>query len=421
MSDSLSNRSDFPSFLCKAIAEALPEMNDTTHNRLFSFQGTSDGNRVAAFSLSPPKKWFPAQWEGAVADAASMWAKPFSETAYGTSNEKGSAVDLKELTSGSIGSSMHRNTSLLPTSTILDEGVMPFNMDVPVAYSMANAGIIATVGMNEMVSPNAGSSADEKDQLDRDVIDAAIIMDSIETDRMPCPRLCGATFSSGVGGLAVFQNGNVKKMWHWWESSDLTRLASVPGLIGEGSVPNSPISNCPRTLNDLTKMICAAKEAQWGEHDESDVSSTGFPASGNFFEDESDADASSDSGEDTLVDDFAEVSESKRLPQSEFPNPIDDHFQPMVLSSELLQGERLEDASRIDVIGAESSLNPAVGPSSDMLTPVVKVSHSYDRVALNSQNRSLALGWKLGDFIVPVNILGPEGVLAMETKTNHCT
>ena len=210
----------------------------------------------------------------------------------------------------------------------------------------------------------------------------------------------------------AFHNGNVQKMWHWWERSDPTRLAAIPGMIGEpslndsklwrdysvagsvGVTRNSPTltsTNCPRTLKDLVNMTNAAKEAQWGEHDESDASSTGFPAlGGNFFED--DSDASSDSG-DEPVEEGAEVSESKRPPKDFFGSYFGTHQRPLPLPSDASHTSKREDAPT----GVFSS---TVGPASDMLTPQVKVSREFDRIALNRQSPDLALGWELGDLSV---------------------
>lgn len=85
---------------------------------------------------------------------------------------------------------------------------MPFEMDVHMAYHFSNAGAagFANVGMIELISPatiiSAIGSTEENDQAENDAREAAALMARIETDRMPCPRLCGATFSPGVGGLA---------------------------------------------------------------------------------------------------------------------------------------------------------------------------------------------------------------------------
>ena len=212
-------------------------------------------------------------------------------------------------------------------------------------------------------------------------------------------------------GSTAFSNGNVQKMWHWWERSDPTRLAAVPGLIGEPSPNESkkttvssestdggaklPTSNCPRTLKDLVQMTGAAKEAQWGEHDGSDASSTSFPSLGrNFFED--DSDASSDSADEPL-EEVAEVSDSKRQPK-DTGNFFDTHQRPVAQSSDISQGASELGSKGDDV--AEGVFNPSVGPDSDVLTPMVKISHEYDRLALNSQSAELATGWRLGDFSV---------------------
>lgn len=101
-------------------------------------------------------------------------------------------------------------------SAVVDSGMMPpFEMDIPVAYSMTASGITggmqnAVAARNELVSPGtvpAGEPGEDKDQIDRHAIEAAAIMENIDTDRIPCPRLCGATFSFGVGGLAGENTG----------------------------------------------------------------------------------------------------------------------------------------------------------------------------------------------------------------------
>lgn len=230
-------------------------------------------------------------------------------------------------------------------------------------------------------------------------------------------------------------------MWHWWERSDPTRLAAVPGLIGEpslndpkkakspptsgvdgegGALPHLASTNCPRTLKDLIKMTGAAKEAQWGEHDESDASSTGFPGAlgGNFFED--DSDASSDSGDEPL-DEVAEVTESKRQQKDMYGSYFDAHQRPVAQSSDASQGTSEQTSKEDDAV--HGGFSPAGGPASDMLTPVVKVSHQYDRLALNSQSAELAMGWELGDFsVVPQygsQIFPEEASTSLESKTKR--
>jgi len=168
-----------------------------------------EGRRVGA-AVAP--KRFPAEWEGAVTDAAAAWSRP--GTSF-LSTEKASTVDLRETPNGSIGGSIHGIGGIsagVLSSANVDGGMMPFDMehmDVPVAYSMTNAGIAGGIPnaatINDLASPSAisaGGSGEDKDQIDRDAVNAAAIMENIDQSRIPCPRLCGATFSSGVGGLA---------------------------------------------------------------------------------------------------------------------------------------------------------------------------------------------------------------------------
>lgn len=42
---------------------------------------------------------------------------------------------------------------------------------------------------------------------------ADMVAPAMETDRVPCPRLCGATFSAGVGGMAGTYLK--RKGWNW--------------------------------------------------------------------------------------------------------------------------------------------------------------------------------------------------------------
>ena len=171
--------------------------------------------------MVPPLKSFPVDWENAVLDAATAWSKP-GGVADSTFLSEGSAWSVKnaamgdwrETTNESFGGPIHGpaySASFAATGGApnVDSGMMPFDMDVPVAYSITNAcitgGIPNAIVKNELVAPGyvpAGTSGEDKDEMDRFAVVAAAMMENIETDRIPCPRLCGATFSFGVGGLA---------------------------------------------------------------------------------------------------------------------------------------------------------------------------------------------------------------------------
>lgn len=277
---------------------------------------------------------------------------------------------------------------------------MPFDMDVPVAYSIAGVSDVPIGGMGGLLvggpGPATASAVNETDQTKEDTArDAAMLMERIETDKIPCPRLCGASFGPGVGGLAIFSNGEVKKMWKWWEKTDPTALAAVPGLIGESSMTGRSSGHsmddatsgvkiltardCPRTLQDLADMTSAAKEAQWGEQEESDVSSSDLRATGaNFFDDGSDG--SSESGDDDSED---PADGSKDLYDSYFGS-----HQPLLDSPASVKDSEHKSDRRVS--------DRVAGPTSDMLAPAVRVSHQHDKLAMSEQCPELAKEWRLG-------------------------
>lgn len=374
----------------QVIPEALPRVMSQTDEKALAV-----GEGVWG-SLSTRGRVFPIESEAAIKDPARMWS-------HGeTSNYGLDARVARE----------HPDTS---SSQVAMDGGMPFELDVPVAYTITSGGIagVQLSGVNESISNNAtpiGTSLSEgTDQTGADARAAAVLMENIDADRIPCPRLCGATFGPGVGGLVTFHNGAVGKMWQWYQRNDSNRLSTVPGLIGEPSVPAVGIAEntrhhgaqegapdqmamsrqCPRSLQDLIDMTSAAKEAQWGDRDNgseggssADVRALGI----NFFED--DSDSSSDLPEDDYDDlgDAMGPKNSKGLYDSYFG----DTRRPTTETSE-----------NADLSGRKSERklsNPVVGPSSDMLTPVVRVSHEFDRLALNNQNVDLARAWTLGEW-----------------------
>ena len=98
------------------------------------------------------------------------------------------------------------------------------------------------IGVTDMSSGNVVTASgmgavEEGDQVTVDVNAVSNMMENIETERVPCPRLCGASFSPGNGGLAIFHNGDVKKMWHWYKRADNVR--GVPGLKGDAAFADS--------------------------------------------------------------------------------------------------------------------------------------------------------------------------------------
>jgi hypothetical protein len=161
------------------------------------------------------------------------------------------------------------------------------------------SGIISglQIGVADMSSGNVVTAAgmgalEEGDQVAVDARDATSMMENIETERVPCPRLCGATFGSGNGGLAIFHNGDVKKMWSWYKRADTVRGIAGPkgdaafsdaeGLQvmssnsvarGNPSISSSQVEGSlsqtqamsrlgPKTLKELMNMTATAKKVR---------------------------------------------------------------------------------------------------------------------------------------------------------------
>ena len=178
-------------------------------------------------------------------------------------------------------------------------------------------------------------------------------------------------------------------MWEWFEKKDPSRIAAVPGLIGEPSLQDLfsqsvkqfdaggegnatkgiRKSSSPRTLKDLVSMTISAKEAQWGE--ESGVLSTEFPVFGNDFFDD-DSNASSDSGVD--------------------------HFEDSSEKIEYVAHNEVKSTSREPMEISKMTFPISSDVASEMLTPTVKVSKAYINISLNNQSIELAQRWNLGDL-----------------------
>jgi hypothetical protein len=295
---------------------------------------------------------------------------------------------------------------------VVDNGLLPFDMDVPFPYVTADGTAeIHTGSVNDVVLPTAPpfgiDAGKDIDLTVTDARDSAVPM-HIETDRIPCPRLCGATFGHGIGGLAVFHNGDAKKMWSWYHRTDPTRLSSGKGLIGSPSPVGAAASrnptthddrtsipevvshiDFPRTVQDLFNMTGSARQVQWGEQDESETSSTSFHASAdNYFED--DSDGSSESAGDGSGDLLGGSDVKSPMYVSYVQTPV----------AEPRPGNR-DDLDLPEKKGSDRRVhNQTVGPSSAILSPLVWFTFSYDRLSMNNQNVNLALGWKLGEWDV---------------------
>lgn len=249
------------------------------------------------FSMSNQARIFPDDREGrSLFDAASFWgtskagaASSANLTAEGRQNSRNN-LDIKDR-SGTM--SRHNSGE--------GEGPMPFDVEVPVSYGTVKAENVTSsqIGITDLSSPGAiattsglGGVVEDSIPISVDPTQATSLVEKIETERVPCPRLCGAVFGKGNGGLVTFHNGEVRKMWSWFQRMDplresqfaagkadlvtadqrnlrIVHNASTSGAAGPIVSPEEAIGNIevvaktgPRTLKELVHMMAAAKEVR---------------------------------------------------------------------------------------------------------------------------------------------------------------
>jgi len=357
-----------------AIPEVVPLEMKSAHRKTLS-QSSAVGDALTTnLSSQYPARVYPDRKESMFGDIAGAWS---------TKEERPNKREIS-------GSSLNQGVA---------EGQMQFDLDVAAVFSSTE---------DERPSFQVGTRQDATDGSptvrDDSVVSSrntARLMEKIDTQNIPCPRLCGATFGPGVGGLVQFHNGEVRKMWRWYsgEMSSMPRrhLASQAERERSGT-SEYPIHNTVRTLKDLFDMTKASKESQWGvDRDDSDASSIGSARLGeNFFEDsdESEDDDDSDSGEgsrssDYLIEKIASQKAKDRMPGK---------------SGMLERTDSYASAHEED----------AVLPSSHVLTPHVLLNQNIDVRSFNRQSPALAKELKLGNWAAPSTsklVSGASGVL----------
>ena len=263
---------------------------------------------------------------------------------------------------------------------VSEDGDMPFDMDVPVAYSIPSTDVQqalrrgVSAGAVLGTSPTAGTATPEGQD---EAVPAVRV--SVDTKRLPCPRLCGASFGPN-GALVVFGNGQVHRMWSWYSSS-----AAVFQMT-RGDKP--PL----RTMNDLQDMMKAAKDAQWGKQMDGEALSIESQQLGlGFFDDDSVEDDDSTESAEGEVEGLVEVERDKT--DSMYENYFGDFRRPLTRS--------MSSGDEPAITRASSETDTSLGgPSSDMLAPVVKVTLALEKSVMHGQSRQLALSWKLGEILL---------------------
>ena len=212
-------------------------------------------------------------------DAAGFW----NSTAAGAVDaQKTLTEELGRLSMHARAPSYNEVALMQPSDLATDEPEESDNniedMEVPVAYGSVSANqemAITDIASGTVVTTGGLSVVDEEENANVDVREATPILENIESGRVPCPPLCGASFGFGHGGLVMFHNGEINKMWNWYQRTDTTRLQSMP----RGKDDTAPSGNellsprvgvdnddkrtavyGPRTLKELVKMTEAAKE-----------------------------------------------------------------------------------------------------------------------------------------------------------------
>jgi hypothetical protein len=279
------------------IPEALPESSSARSVELRPMDAgplrTLSGS-TAARTSTQAAIYLDNNEGNSLGDVAGVWGG--SHLGTGTEAPWPSGNDMARLSQrpASPQKSLQTEEPIRKSNRLTDGGPMPFHMEadtqqsVPVAYGAVSGGNMVNniqIGITDMTSTGGSSSGHE--EVEAHLRDSRSIMENIETDRVPCPRLCGATFGSGNGGLVIFKNGEVKKMWDWYQRTDTIRLSGVPGgqidpttasssdpgslvsttagtSLGLASSTSEPlkhaVSSAPRSLKELVDMMTTAKE-----------------------------------------------------------------------------------------------------------------------------------------------------------------
>jgi hypothetical protein len=391
-----------------AIPEAFPatQVSETRRRESSPQRSLTRGNiiRTAFSSSNSQARVYPESKEGnSLIDVASIWsasAKKTTDLTLSRADEKSieqfrSSSPLKVVAAAE--DSMRNN------GRRQEGGFLPFDMDVPVpvAYNSVSAGNLNSVqlGMTEMTPLSAIINTTEDGAESK--LNSTSIVESIDTERVPCPRLCGAIFAPGNGRLTIFRNGEVKKMWNWYQRTDAIRLSSIPGgqvdvasssdpqtLVTDTKISMDPgkrnqisSSSGPRTLKELVDMVSAAKEAQWGEANDGSGAEDTRSVLDTFFEDDSLDSNSDDSGNDDEDEDDEVMEDTDEIYKRYFGGRSWKRFSGITTSMAHAQSTE-----------SRSMIQRSIGPSSDMLQPIVTV----NVVVQESQNILLAKGWKFG-------------------------
>ena len=191
--------------------------------------------------------------------------------------------------------------------------------------------------------------------------------------RIPCPRLCGASFSPGGTSLVVFSNGGVCKIWEWFnkEANNVSRRSNFVSDTKRGA---------PKTYLDLIEMNETSKIAQWGDEEDNINRPDCNDSTSSATSSSSDGDQYLNEGEDffrqSLYDDDLKKA---------------DPLRPVSFSR--------KDSSTSSIASSKRNPDQFVVPNSDPLATQVFVTEKKDVLALHDQCSKLAQRLQLGDWV----------------------
>ena len=395
----LATRDDWELLLCCMSQDGLVTTSvvaEAPSTRMTKASSQSGGPRLASRSL----RYIPNERRGnSTLDAASALksigdfghgrnSMDDSRHAYAHNNDAQNAPPSPDKTTNkSMDGEQSKNAS-----THRGEGsTMPFDMDVGFAPVIIEQ---AGLGPSAVVSDEAESTGVELS------IQQSRVTKHVATDRVPCPRLCGATFSPGIGGLVSFDNGEIRTMWAWYKNNESRRKSS--GLRSSSDTVKEN-SNYPRLKKDLDDMTKAAKDAQWGENSEDRLAgdSDSEGSIDDLFEDSSSEEGDMDS---LAPGEQEEAEKSHDIYQTYFGSQQKPIGFPNTTAKNSTEGEVTTGMVVDDVALAaqerQRRLASFDGPTSEVLAPVVRISFDTNAKMFNGQTVELAENLLLGDWNV---------------------
>lgn len=229
----------------------------------------------------------------------------------------------------------------------------------------------------------------------------------VTSDRVPCPRLCGATFSPGAGGLICFNNGEIHKMWSWYQKNESRRKSS--GQLR--SSPDLSLNNTlkyPRLKKDLDDMTKAAKDAQWGENSDDDDQEQDTNESEESIDDLFEDLSSEEEGDAAMIE-VIHAQSQEAVDGDIYETYFGSHEKPVALPTatappKVIEGDASNNNGRPtdEVLQTERQRQRQSilfdGPSSDVLAPIVHITYDTSARIFNGQSVELAEQLILGDW-----------------------